>query len=295
MIIGAGGFCISSGSGSIPCTVTASTLTPSPFTTVTLTCDQAGRATYNWRVMSNLASLRTQNVFSFSGQSIQFRPIYDGTWTVELTVTDGSGGVGRATLTLTVTNGVRYCEMTVNTAPPGAAVYSFNQQANLSPFKQIDGLYGNHPNAYHANRQLVNGGIITRLFNGYARVGLSPTITWAGSIIQNNDPDWDHQVGGYANNNNLGRSDNGSNVTFSSPLRRVEDWYWFRMDRDSGGTVRLYVLNEIRINSFERYIMNQLDWTLLHTYSLTNTNPLYIRQYFQTGLGYDLYMYGETE
>ena len=298
MIVNAGGFVVGGGTTTIVCTVTASTLTPAPFSLVTLTCDQADRATYNWRVVSNLTSLRTQNSFSFSGQSIQFRPIYDGTWTVELTVTDGSGGVGRAALTLTVTNGVRYCELTPFNPPAGGLnPFAFESQIGLNPVK-VPNQLGNNANAYHTALLTggTTGGILWMSNESIAtsRFGFSTTYNaYAGSSVQNLDPDWKWQVGGYAGNQSLGRRDNGTNVTFSAPNRLSSQCYWFRLEREAGGTVKLYVLDEVRNDTIERHIRNDVAWTLLHTYSVTSVANLYIRMYTQGIQGLcKLYMYG---
>ena len=213
-----------------------------------------------------------------AGSSLVLTAIWDGAQTIIVTAINSvSGETSTNSQSITVSNGMRIPTWILNTAPPASATGAITQVGDLFGF-QNNG--GNNGNCYAAGMTGACG-VVWQPIGAivYQFMGLSPNITYSGNAQQQLDPAWDWQVCGPLANVQMFVQDNGSYVNLSTTSWPM---YWWRLDRDSGGTIRLY-----------RGLTPDGCNTLAHTFSLTNTGTLYPKFYDLSGMRFGrAYIYG---
>ena len=258
--------------------VASSSATPAYAASFTITATASGftPTSYTFYYVNDVSGNRTST--TQAGSSLALTATWNGAQTIIVTAIDSvSGATATGSVSVTVSNGMRIPTWILNTAPPGSATGAITQVGDLFGF-QNNG--GNHGNCYAAGLTGACGIVwqpIGAIVNQF--MGLSPNITYSGNQQQQLDPAWDWQVCGPLGNRQMFVQDNNSYVNLSTDSYSM---YWWRMDRSSGGTIRLY-----------RGTAPDQCNTLVHTFSLTNTGTLYPKFYDLSGMRYSrAYIYG---
>lgn len=271
------GSVIGGGGGGIGKSLTASiTGTPTLWASVTITADVTGITPTSYTFIYQCDVTGARGSVTQAGNTLAITAVWNGAQTITVTATDGTDTVAGST-TMTVSNGLRIPTWVLNTAPPAAATGAILQSGDIFGF-QNNG--GNNGNCYAAAKTGACG-VVWQPIGAicYQYMGLSPAITYSGNQQQQLDPAWDWIVCGPFGNNQVYILDNNGYV---NPSITTYNMYWFRLDRASNGTIRLY-----------RGTAPDQCNTLIHTYSLTNTGTLYPKFYDVSGMRYSrAYIYG---
>lgn len=266
----------SSGGGSI--VVSASTSTPAYGASFTITATPSGftPTSYTFHYVNDVNGNRTST--TQTGSSLALTATWNGAQTIIVTASDSvSGATAMGSVSVTVSNGLRIPTWILNTAPPSANTGAITQVGDFFGFQSNGGGFAN----CYAAGMTGACGVVWQPIGAvvWQYMGLSPNITYAGNQQQEFDPAWDWQVCGPFGNNQMYVQDNNSYVNLTTTTFNM---YWWRMDRASNGTIRLY-----RGTSLDACN------TLVHTFSLTNTGTLYPRFFDRNGVRYGrAYIYG---
>lgn len=258
--------------------LSTTTSTPAYGASFTITATPSGftPTSYTFHYVNDVNGNRTST--TQTGSSLALTAIWNGAQTIIVTASDSvSGATATSSISITVSNGLRIPTWILNTAPPGSATGAITQVGDLFGF-QNNG--GNNGNCYAAGMTGACG-VVWQPIGAvvFQIMGLSPNITYAGNQQQELDPAWDWQVGGPFGNYQMYVQDNNSYVNLNITTYNM---YWWRMDRASNGTIRLY-----------RGTSPDACNTLVHTFSLTNTGTLYPKFYDRNGMRYGrAYIYG---
>lgn len=223
-------------------------------------------ATYTWVFSSQ--TYTDQNIET-TGQNPTPTLQWDGTWDVKVIVEDGSGGVGYATTTVTVLDGLRYADLEYvpNTGPGGYTgtdklftnedTFFWNGNNNFVIVATADTLSGDGGMIFRAGVDTIRtmGYNTVQDDSGTKNEYLSSTMKWAVY-------DW--------GDTSISVKDGGSFPVINTV--DLSDMKWFRIDR-VGGDFKLYTADN----------KDDSSWTLIHGYSKTSTDPLYVIAYLHGG------------